>query len=951
MSYDHISTAAFIAASRDDTLLENFYALAFPATWRQTILDLYRHGKKNPQKYQQVPIRSINNVIRAYAPDLVSVTKYAAVDDSLPWLYTRSEYRSSIIKSLVLGWLNDLQPKPDNFPLVRAAQQQLEVDNLEWNLVAVDLLEQQLSDGGTAQPARHLYHLLPDLLADRIASPGREPYMYNGERVRFTRVARDEGAELMSWPPLHRTVRSKSGTARTWSYSAYIRLTLHTVPFSRIPRIHINTGIRRWVRGQVWMPADRGVSAYLFADGPWMWDDSEAAGVVPSRAATAKLRWSKAERKVVWQTSGSEGMLRRLTINADFPEPDILAKRPEEWLDKDSGVRAAVVYHSMMGKHGIGAGLMPSERRRLTEWAAAALEPDFIRVPDLVGSELKATPIPLLAKRKSIPKPTNDPTGVKAARAHAANESIAAANSLALRKLTAEAVGGHLRCHLLYQTDECRDEIVRAAEESLGLADCRTEAGENAVAWQSPELEVTIYTSPVGGLAGPLGGATTPGKRRQIEEAVTHRRRAVRDHLSQDQPSQIAIVELDGRKTWDPRQTDPKFAIRLGCADAGRVSQFITTFRTDVLEPSEDGDALDDEPEASGPHRADAAWTDGLRQVGVRFVPRHSLGQKLPDSFNQLAFWMVKRRADSNWWEPQFTPIAILIRPGQPTILGRTADSESWVPYPQLLQSLTGRIRSEGLKSKEQQRAEAARFIHRTLYGLRNEPTVAITHANNSRSYVPWLENGPTVRDMFQLGGGPVQRLALQGKNLRLIRLRVDDRSETPQWWAPKEPTTAGFAKGLWLTGPHDQDQRVFYSTMERSSTHQVENDATKLTTRVKQIKVKDKETGEEKLEPRQRIDNHKNAWNPQLLEITVLGEVAGDDAEAWAMYVHQQRQTSDYRDGLGLPMIMHLATLAGEYALPHEEPLHASTDDEPAADASVRDDDSPIDDELGQED
>jgi hypothetical protein len=114
---------------------------------------------------------------------------------------------------------------------------------------------------------------------------------------------------------------------------------------------------------------------------------------------------------------------------------------------------------------------------------------------------------------------------------------------------------------------------------------------------------------------------------------------------------------------------------------------------------------------------------------------------------------MVKRRSDSDWWKPQFTPIAILIRPGQQTILGRTADSESWVPYPQLLCDLTGRIRSDNLKTQARQQAEAARFIHRVLYGLRNEPTVAITHANNSRTYVPWLENGITIRDMFQLGG------------------------------------------------------------------------------------------------------------------------------------------------------------------------------------------------------
>jgi hypothetical protein len=776
--------------------------------------------------------------------------------------------------------------------------------------------------------------------------------VYNEQELHFRRVASKEGAELMSWPPLQREVRSAKGSVQTWSYSAYIRLTLHTVPFSPIPRIHLNTGIRRWIRGPVWMPADRGVTAYLLADSPWMWDDPSATGTASSRFAAATLDWSKRERKVVWRASGPEGMLRRLSINSDFPQPDILAKRPEEWLDQQAGVRAAVVYHPMMGKHGVGAGLMPSERRRLTEWASAAFEPDFTRAPNLVQSELKATPKRLLSKRKSIPKESNDPTGEKTAKARAANEIVAAANSLALRRLTAEAVDGHLRCHLLYQSDECRDELIRAAEESLGLSGLRTDASDGASTWHSAELDLTIHASRVGKLGGPLGGSVTPRTRQQIEDAVTQRRREVREYLEdQPHPSQIVFVELDGRKAWDPRQTDPKFAIRLGCADAQRVSQFISTFRPTGQTSADDGDETEDEPEASGPHRADAAWGDGLRQAGVRFVPEHTLGTAIPGSFNQLAFWMVKRRSDSVWRKPQFTPIAILIRPGQNTILGRTVDTDSWVPYPQLLRELTGRIRSDDLKTEAQQQAEAARFIHRILYGLRTEPTVAITHANNSRTHIPWLQNGNTIRDMLQLGGGPTQRLTLQGRNLRLIRLRSDDRSETPQWWAPKDPGTAGIAKGLWLDAQDQPDQRVFYSTMERSSTHQIENDATKLTTRIKQVKVKEKDTDEERLEPKHVIDTRKNAWNPQLLEITVLGQAASDSAEAWAMYIHQQRQTDDNRDGLGLPLILHLAELAGEYALPHEDPVHASADDTSPTGTPEVDIASAIDEEEGPQD
>lgn len=48
-------------------------------------------------------------------------------------------------------------------------------------------------------------------------------------------------------------------------------------------------------------------------------------------------------------------------------------------------------------------------------------------------------------------------------------------------------------------------------------------------------------------------------------------------------------------------------------------------------------------------------------------------------------------------------------------------------------------------------------------------------------------------------------------------------------------------------------------------------------------------------------------------------GVPPGDQAAAWAMYVHQQRFPDDYRDALALPLALHLAKQATEYALPHE--------------------------------
>ena len=46
-------------------------------------------------------------------------------------------------------------------------------------------------------------------------------------------------------------------------------------------------------------------------------------------------------------------------------------------------------------------------------------------------------------------------------------------------------------------------------------------------------------------------------------------------------------------------------------------------------------------------------------------------------------------------------------------------------------------------------------------------------------------------------------------------------------------------------------------------------------------------------------------------------------------MYLHQQRLSDDYRDSLGLPLILHLAELTSHYALPHEEIEQLQIEDE----------------------
>ncbi|MBF6102276.1 DUF3962 domain-containing protein [Nocardia cyriacigeorgica] len=912
MQYNSIQPAAFVPTGDGESYHIWCHTLTFPKRWQAPILEYYRHGMPDHRqaKIKQIPIRRLNAALRTVAPDLITVGADASFDETKPWLYTNAEYPIPALSSLIYAWLRDLQPDPKMHTMFRDTVEQLDLKSLQWGREHVNLLEHVVSPGGTNLPTERLYRLLPEFLAERIAA--LPAYEYCGQKVSFTRVAVDSranGAELMSWPPM-----AHPGKNGNWHYSGVIRVSLKTVPFSETPRIHLNTGIRRWVKGKIYLPQNSGVSTYLLARSPLVRD-----GLAPTRFAVATLEYDRSGRAEVWRQGGPEGLLSTISAIDNLPSPGVFRKEPEAWLGGRDGLTAAAAYHTRMGWHPIGAGLMPSERRRLTEWAAQALEPLFERAPELQRSSIRRqNPKRSLKDKVSTPKKATDEQARHIAEV---NEGITKNNAQLRRALTATALPEpSLVVYLLWQTDAMRDHLIAAAEKSLDLEGYCTNDGPHVRAWSTPDLSVRIHLRPISGLGAPLGGIKPPRRSEELNEAIGDRRSAVSlflNTLADDaaESAHLVIAELEGK--FEPLTADPKFAIRLGCADVKMVSQFIRPRDPDT--PAEEDDSQ---------FRAAAAWGDGLRQVGVRFIPDHSLpADAIPEKLNQVAFWMVKRQSTERLRSSQFTPVAILIRPSQSCILGRTADMEQWVPYPELLTSLTGMVPAGMEKTVEDQTALAASFIQKTLYGLRGQPTLVVTHAQNSRSRWPWLLNSGLIQDRIQLGNGAIQRLALQGKQLRVARVATGDRDETPQWWATA-PSSAGggISKGLWVSSDAaaQKENRVFYSTTDKSSTHSVAVEATKLTPRI---------NSKGKLEIKPTV----NAWNPDLLEITMVGLQPGDDAEQWAMYLHQQRFSDDYRDGLKLPLIMHLAELASHYALPHEgkdEPeAELSPDDSTATD------------------
>ena len=185
------------------------------------------------------------------------------------------------------------------------------------------------------------------------------------------------------------------------------------MPFSPVPRIHLShrhppLGARRGLASRT---VDA-VTVYLLAEGPWLAGVARI-GAVRHRPAQGPADRRERERRLGdWRPGGHPvpaGVAR------EFPTAEGLAQDAESWLDGNDGVIAAVTHHPTMGYHGVGTGLMPSERQRLTEWAAQALEPQFRPVADLTPEQA----------RKATPKALLNPGTCRAERRTATPEKVA----------------------------------------------------------------------------------------------------------------------------------------------------------------------------------------------------------------------------------------------------------------------------------------------------------------------------------------------------------------------------------------------------------------------------------------------------------------------------------------------------------------------------------------------
>ncbi|GAA3884380.1 pPIWI_RE module domain-containing protein [Streptomyces sedi] len=984
--YQHIRRSAYRLAEGGEPWTADFRALSFPEHWHADLLDLHNHARDEEKRRFTLPTRRLDGVLQTLAPDVIVRPRPRVPVEPGPeqghpiaedyWMYVPAEVPDPLpersIQQLLDAWLRTLGPKhagqdPGFRSLLLASSASLKRNLPEWQSVTgVELLTASVTTGGTAAPDPRQFQLATDALARRILS--LPPYCFEGGELRFRAVPRgprDQGAELMS-QPLCRTVKRKE-----WWFSVVLNISLHTTPFDPWPRLHLHWSVRRWATHpraatkRLNLSYREATTVYLQPTIPWL-----PGAPVTERHALARLRRDREADTFAWSENDPAGILRGLSLAGNFPAPEELLTEPESWIGEGRGVRAAVVHSTRMGKHEIGTGFMSNQRAQLTEWAEQALPEMVVRVPDLARGRGRGIGAP----ENRRPKPRTD----EAKKAELLRETQARRANLATQVRIAgrpQHCGGPplVEVRLLWQSPEVRKKAVAQFAYVLGL-DGDGGASESAITdrdfdearpgepvvleWRTEELTVRLRCLP---LTEGLGDRLSPdpaarGKGTAIATAIGERRKDLRswliaDGADPDRP-ELALVEIAHRSTFRPSTTDPKFAVRLGCADAGVLTQFVVTPSTD--RQIDNADSVE--------HRTRSSWLDGLRQLGVRVLPQHTLGDDLPERLQYAAIWMVKRRKDGPTRLPKHLPVAVLVTPlpgavGLAAVQGWDDAAGEWVTYPRFLLGLvkqaeiepetfteptpentaphTGSLRVTGKQWRTnlaQQRKETATFLQRVLHSLRGQPTALITHAQNSRLHWPWLQDGQIERDLIRAGHAPAGRL---DDELRLVRVRGYGGRESAQWWGLANPGKPhGQPAGFWgqtaVTQSMDSARdRIFYSTTERPGTHAVSPALDRLATRVNAAGNLTSQAG-------------TSAWNPTLVEIAVLGCHADgdpavpalgkpDQAEALALAVHQLRQAPDYGAALSLPLPLHLAGLAQAYVLP----MLTETDDGPGGEAT----------------
>ncbi len=895
-----IQTVAWTLRPESQLFSRPFAQVSFPADWFPPLAGLQAECGERIGKPNTFQIRSLNAVLRALVPHLFTAPLFPGRSEgeregrqqaSNPWLIADELLSLEHIWLIIQAWLEKTYRDCESYAEV---QQLLRLKDLQWKNFSLPVPIASTTQGKAILPPL-AFKIVPALLAERLTKSGlRLPI--GGEVRPLLRVPVEQGAELMTWPPVYYTDKHEE----RWGYSYVLTITLQTFIGKSEPRVHFHYGVRRWhshscLDGQRLALGQR-TSVYLHSNQSWL-------GLSPTNACTvARLEAVKngEQRIPVWMDLVPE-IAQRLSV--PFPQAEILVQAPEKWLEGVAGVEAGIVYTTPR-YHPIGTGMGHDMRELLTHQIKNVLEADLTIRPPL--------------KQYQIPHMQS---------AHPLTKDLREMASVARLSGLEESVGSQVTIEVLWQTEKVRDMLVycvlalltRALQpfsddklsldpsssrehaftgeetgDAIPIPGAKRRRARKRIPEPEPECapEEQIIALPGGGrlriLTRPLGdiGAPLPApdkeKKQDARTRMNERVNLIRLRVSPVNEPTLALIELpnyqDPRKPDLRRQfrrRDPKPALRLGLAYMDRVTQFITSDEEELRE------------------RADSAVRDGLRHLGYLPVPiGFTLSRlHLPERMVVAGLWFVRitrRRAVVR----VYLPVIVLLHTGQHKVYAWLPDNKGVRPYRQALldiikmspQDVSGRKRKDALNYVKQ-------FIQGELMKQGSPDVLVYVHAQNARSTWRGMNNNEAVVDALHFEPSdsvPVQSIA---GRLRLIRLRTSLQGETPEWYiSGSKPGKS--AQGIWFDADVDmKTSRLFYSIAGKPST------------------LKTKYRGKQ-------VNPRENYRIPSIVEGMSLVLQEDDDPQVWPIATYQWRKMGFLTNDMTLlPLPLEFAQKMDEYA------------------------------------
>lgn len=870
--YHELRTVAFRLSPHLTELPHQFFTLQFPEAWKSELRNLQAEASNRSPDKVSLPIKTLNQTLRALVPDLIYIAWNAGKRGKRPWLYSTEPINVERLWLIVHNWVSVAFPKASDESRERVLKS-LSAEQLQWQKKSIDLASWQTHPNGTAKASdSDSFKLLPALIAAKFSQPG-VTLEYGSEVLRFRRAplaVGSQGAELISWPPIR--VPDNRENKNDWFYSVLITLTVQTVPFQTYPVIYCDLGIRRWVsQPDTSIPGGKNTSIYLLTNVPWIRGLNQSHSFQVASVRSRRLSETEQEQKK-YQLAWS-GQLTHLLDNLNWqqlPTPKNIRANPEAAFNVSGNPSAAIVYrHGMKPEHKVGSGLMPGDRHPLAEQIAKLLEAEFIfttLLPRVKYPKLSTSAKKLFFDKLEYNEEKVSKIGWLSDEAYVKR-----------RRAIGQATNEQLTIEIFHQSPNIRQMLVNSVCEILGLS----KPVKLPQTWHTPQIALTLQAHPLGPLRAPLMlNSSIKNNKKQLRDAINQRLDEVLEQIPEAVEATVTFVELGSADAFGDKD-DPKDTLRLAFARTGRLTQFITPGKEKLA------------------HRAKNGFLDLLRQLGV--PPRlPELPKQLPPSLNYVGLWLIKQNKKNNpMGSKQTFPILVHIASETGQIRATAPGLDGWLPYQQALLAI-GKGQAQGYTYPHQ--SKTMKFIQKKLENdvLALGETLLICHAHNLRRTWTWLQDGKITIDNIAFGKEPPEPIDDEWEGLRIVRVRSSQSHETPEWYGLKEDAQ-GFSKGLFKIG-----QRVFASTYQKPVQFK------KISPRLSKASSWTTRTGEGR-QPAPK----SYAWNPAMYELTVACIQPGDDPVTWAALTHELRNTaSHYNESTALPLPLHLAKLVEEYVL-----------------------------------